>query len=105
VARRKFKATKQGNQSAAAYWANFQCIMADLDYNDTMYINQFNDGLHIDVQWQLTQLDMRPTTMVEFANKAIALGNRLFNFCTLRTRNEPQCYQEYGNAYPKPLQY
>jgi hypothetical protein len=103
VARRKFKAVRQGTQSAVAYGADFQCITADLDYNDAMYIDQFNDGLHIDVQWQLAMLDTRPTTMIEFANKAVALDNRLFNFRTLRTRNEPQYYWEYGNAYPKPL--
>ena len=34
VARRKFKNIKQGNRSAAAYWADFQRLMADLDYND-----------------------------------------------------------------------
>jgi hypothetical protein len=50
VARRKFKAIRQGNRSAAAYWVEFQRIMVDLDYNDLMYINQFNDGLHIDIQ-------------------------------------------------------
>jgi hypothetical protein len=50
VARRKFKAVRQGNRSAAAYWADIQRITADLDYNDSMYIDQFNDGLHIDVQ-------------------------------------------------------
>jgi hypothetical protein len=50
VARRKFKATRQGNCSAAVYWADFQHIMVDLDYNDSMYINQFNDRLQIDVQ-------------------------------------------------------
>jgi hypothetical protein len=50
VARRKFKAIRQGNPLAAAYWAEFQRIMVDLDYNDSMYIDQFNDGLHIDVQ-------------------------------------------------------
>jgi hypothetical protein len=105
VARRKFKAARQGNRSAAAYWADFQRIMADLDYNDAMHIDQFNDGLHIDVQLQLALLDTRPTTMIEFANRAIALDNRLFNFRTLRTRNEPQYYREYRNAYPKPLQY
>jgi hypothetical protein len=83
VARRMFKAARQGNRSAAAYWADFQSITADLDYNDAMYIDQFNDGLHIDVQRQLALLDTRPTTMIEFANKAIALDNRLFNFRTL----------------------
>jgi hypothetical protein len=43
VARRQFKATRQGNWLAAAYWADFQRITADLDYNDAMYIDQFND--------------------------------------------------------------
>jgi hypothetical protein len=50
VVRKKFKAIRQGHRSAAAYWAEFQRIMADLDYNDSMYIDQFNDGLHMDVQ-------------------------------------------------------
>jgi hypothetical protein len=59
--------------------------MADLDYNDLLYIDQFNDGLHIDVQRQLALLDTRPETIIDFANKAIALDNRLFNFRTLRT--------------------
>jgi hypothetical protein len=80
VARRNVKAARQGTRSAAAYWAKFQCIMADLDYKDAMYINQFNDGLYVNVQRQLALLDTRPTTMIEFVNKAIALDNRLFNF-------------------------
>jgi hypothetical protein len=50
VSRRKFKAIRQGNQSAVAYWAEFQRIMVDLDYNNSMYIDQFNDGLHINIQ-------------------------------------------------------
>jgi hypothetical protein len=89
VARRTFKGIRQGNRSVAAYWAEFQRIIADLDYNDPLYIDQFNDGLHIDVQRQLALLDTRPETMIDFANKAITLDNRLFNFRTLRTRNEP----------------
>jgi hypothetical protein len=54
--------------------------MADLNYNDPRYINRFNDGLHIDIQRQLALLDTRPETMIDFANKAITLDNRLFNF-------------------------
>jgi hypothetical protein len=50
--------------------------MADLDYNDSMYINQFNNGLHIDIQRQLALLETKPTTMIDFANRAIALDNR-----------------------------
>jgi hypothetical protein len=36
VARRKFKAIRQGNRSAVAYWAEFPRIVADLDYNDSV---------------------------------------------------------------------
>jgi hypothetical protein len=50
VARRKFKTIRQGNHSAAAYWVEFQRFIADLDYNDPLYIDQFNDGLHLDIQ-------------------------------------------------------
>jgi hypothetical protein len=71
VARRKLKELKQGSRSASAYWADFQRITADLDYNDAMYIDQFQDGLHLDVQRQLALLDEKPTEITEFANKAI----------------------------------
>jgi hypothetical protein len=57
VARKKFKTIRQGNRSAATYWAEFQRIMVDLDYNDPLYIDQFNDGLHLDVQRQLALLN------------------------------------------------
>jgi hypothetical protein len=35
----KFKTIKQGNYSAVAYWANFQRLIANLDYNDAIYID------------------------------------------------------------------
>jgi hypothetical protein len=66
--------------------------MADLDHNDPLYINQFNDCLHLDVQQQLALLDTRPATLTDFANKAIALDNYLVNFHTLRPQNELQYY-------------
>jgi hypothetical protein len=75
--------------------------MADLDYNDPLYIDQFNDGLHLDVQRQRALLDTRPTTMTDFANKAIALDNHLFNFRTLRPRNERQYYREHQYVHPR----
>jgi hypothetical protein len=90
VARRKFKGIRLGARSAAAYSAEFQRIKADLDYNDAMYIDQFNDGLNTDVQRQLALLDSRPDNMTAFANKAIALDNQRFNFQTLRTTYKPQ---------------
>jgi hypothetical protein len=90
VPRRKFKIMQQGAHSAVVYWAKFQRIKSDLKYNDETYIDQFSDGLNTDVQRQLALLDEGPTDLTEFANKAIALDNRLFNFCTLRTRYESQ---------------
>jgi hypothetical protein len=77
--------------------------MADLNYNHPLYIDQFNDGRHIDIQRQLALLDTRPETMIDFANKAIALDNRLFNFWILRTRNEPQYYRDHQTGYSRNL--
>jgi hypothetical protein len=99
VARRKFKTIKQGNRSAAAYWADFQRLMADLDYNDAMYIDQFHDGLNMEVQRQLALLDERPHNITDYVNKSIALDNRLFNFRTLRTRNDNQYYREFRDTH------
>jgi hypothetical protein len=39
--------------------------------------------------------------MTDFANRAIALDNRLFNFCTLRTRHEPQYYRDHPTGPPQ----
>lgn len=97
VARRKFKACRQGTRSAAAYWAEFQRITADLRYGEDVCIDQFYDGLNTDVQRQLALIETLPTEMVAYANRAIALDNRLYNFKTLRTRNEPQYAQNYQN--------
>jgi hypothetical protein len=113
VERRKFKGIQQEARSAAAYWAEFQRIKADLHYNDAMYIYQFNDGLNTDVQRQLALLNCGPDNMTDFANKAIALDNRLFNFRTLRMRYEPQFHHhlytkgpnhESRPSDPKPME-
>jgi hypothetical protein len=98
VARRKFKRIKQGNRSAGAYWADFQRLMGDLDYNDAIYIDQFHDRLNIEVQRQLPLLDERPH-ITDYVNKSIALNNRLFNFRTLRTRNDNQYYREFRDTH------
>jgi hypothetical protein len=79
--------------------------MADLDYNNSIYIDQCNDGLHIDIQRLLALLETKPTTMIDFANRAIALDNRLFNFRTLRTRHEPQYYRDYYTLHPRSQHY
>jgi hypothetical protein len=70
-----------------------------------MYIDQCHDGLNMEVQQQLALLDARPTNITNYVNKSIALDNRLFNFCTLRTWNENQYYCEFWDihvSYPHP---
>jgi hypothetical protein len=69
-----------------------------------LYYGKFNDSLHIDVQGQLALLDTRPETMIDFAKKAIALNNRLCNFRTLQTWNEPQYYWDYQTGHSRNLE-
>jgi hypothetical protein len=49
--------------------------MADLVYNNAMYIDQFHDGLNMEVQQQLALLDARPTNITDYINKSITLNN------------------------------
>jgi len=109
VARAKFMAIRQGNQSVATYWAYFQRIISDLDYNDPAYIAQFKEGLNWEVRKQLALRSTTPATITDFANEAIALDNRLAEFRALRPRNEPQFYHEqprrqtWGQRRPEPV--
>jgi hypothetical protein len=70
-----------------------------LNYNDALYIDQFHDGLNLEVQRQLALLDERPTNITDYVNKSITLDNRLFNFRTLRTRNDNQYYREFRDTH------
>jgi len=80
VALAKYRAITQGRRSAAAYWAEFQKIIADLNYGQPEYIDQFKRGLHHEVRKQLALMETLPDTIIELANQVIALDNRLFNF-------------------------
>ena len=60
---------EQGARSTALYWAEFQNIIADLDYNDSTYIDKFDAGLPERTQTQLAMLPTKPTTMT-----AVTLG-------------------------------
>jgi hypothetical protein len=73
--------------------------MADLNYNDALYIDQFHDGLNLEVQPQLTLLDERPANITDYVNKSIALDNPLFDFRTLRTQNDNQYYCEFQDTH------
>jgi len=99
VALRKYRTITQGRRSAAAYWAEFQKIIADLNYGQPEYIDQFKLGLHHEVRRQLALRDDLPDTVIELANQVIALDNRLFNF---RSANEPRQYQPHPQNYQNP---
>ena len=88
VARRKLHHCKQGPRSAATYWAEFQKLKHDLNYNDATYIDFFYDRLHPEVQRQLAIIDSLPTKITEYAHKAISLDNKLYNYRTAHRSNE-----------------
>jgi len=96
VALAKYRAITQGRRSAAAYWAEFQKIIADLNYGQPEYIDQFKKGLHHEVRRQLALRETLPDTIIELANQVIALDNRLFNF---RSTNELRQYQPHPQNY------
>jgi len=60
------------------YWAEFQNIIADLDYNDSAYINKFNASLPERTQTLLAMLPTKPTTITEYANRAMKIDNKLY---------------------------
>jgi hypothetical protein len=99
VTKVKFNKIEQGNQSAAVYWADFQNIIADLDYNDSAYIDRFDAGLPERTQTQMAMLPERPTTIVNYANKAIEIDNRLYNIRARHTKGNPR----YGSGLAQPL--
>jgi Retrotransposon gag protein/Zinc knuckle len=86
IAKVKFNKIEQGNRSTALFWAEFQNIIADLDYNDSAYIDKFDGGLPERTQTQLAMLPTRPTTITEYANKAIEIDNRLYNIRARHTK-------------------
>jgi len=68
VARVKYMKIEQGARSTALYWAEFQNIIVDLDYNDSAYIDKFDAGLPERTQTQFAMLLTKPTTITEYAN-------------------------------------
>jgi len=90
VAKVKFNKIEQGARSTALYWTEFLNIVADLDYNDSAYINRFDAGLPERTQTQLAMLPTKPTTIIEYANKAIEIDNKLYNIRARHTKGQPQ---------------
>ena len=94
VAYEKFQKIQQGTRSAAAYWAEFQKIKADLPYDDNVCVDRFRSGLHFEVRRHMTMNGTRTDVLLTYATAAIEADSRLYNLGLLGARNEPQSYQE-----------
>ena len=70
VARVKYMKIEQGARSTALYWAEFQNIIVDLNYNNSAYIDKFDAGLPERTQTQLAMLPTKLTTITKYANSA-----------------------------------
>jgi len=81
---------EQGARSTALYWGEFQNIIADLDNNDSTYIDKFDAGLPERTQTQLAMLPTKPTTMTAYANRAIEIDNKLYNIHARHTKEPPR---------------
>lgn len=80
IARHKLARCRQGPRSASTYWAEFQKIKNDLDYDDSYLIDAFKDGLHEEVRRQLAITENLPKEITKFAHQAISLDNKLYNY-------------------------
>jgi hypothetical protein len=90
VAYGKFQKIQQGSRSAAAYWADFQKIKADVPYGDDICIDRFHSGLHPEVRRHMVMNGIRTEVLVDFATAAIEADSRLYNLGVLGVRNETQ---------------
>ena len=90
VVRVKYMKIEQGARSTALYWAEFQNIITDLDYNDSAYIDKFDAGLPERTQTQLAMLPTKPTNMTAYANRAIEIDNKLYNIRARHTKGPPR---------------
>ena len=90
VAYGKFQKIQQGPRLAAAYWADFQKIKADVPYGDDICIDRFRSGLHPEVRRHMVMNGTRTEVLVDFATAAIEADSRLYNLGVLGVRNETQ---------------
>jgi hypothetical protein len=90
VAYEKFQKIQQGSRSAAAYWAEFQKIKADLPYADDVCVDRFRSGLHFEVRRHMTMNGVRTDVLLTYVTAAIEADSRLYNLGILGTRNDAQ---------------
>jgi hypothetical protein len=88
----KFQKIEQGNRTAAAYWAEFQKIKADLTFPDNVCIARFRSGLHLEVKRYMILHGTPTTDLITFATAAIQADSRLcqLGLITRRTSKQPE---------------
>jgi hypothetical protein len=92
VAYEKFQKIEQGNRTAAAYWAEFQKIKADLAFPDNVCIARFRNGLHLEVKRYMVLHGTPTTNLTTFATAAIQADSRLcqLGLIARRPSKEPE---------------
>jgi Retrotransposon gag protein/Zinc knuckle len=102
VAYEKFQKIQQGNRTAAAYWAEFQKIKADLPYSDNICIARFRAGLHSEVRRHLVMSETPATVLVDYATAAIKADSRLCHLGVITRRSTTQPEPRF-HAGPKEV--
>jgi hypothetical protein len=103
MAYEKFQKIQQGNRTAAAYWAEFQKIKADLPYSDNVCIARFRSGLHPEVRRHLVMNETPATVLVDFATAAIKADSRLCHLGVIPRRNITQL-DRFPTVTKEPVQ-
>jgi hypothetical protein len=105
VAYEKFQKIQQGNRTAAAYWADFQKIKADLPYSDNICIARFRSGLHPEVRRHLVMNETPATVLVDFATAAIKADSRLCHLGVIPRRTislQDRFHTTHKDPAPQP---
>jgi Retrotransposon gag protein len=89
VAANKMRRLTQGSQSASSYAADFRQLAADLDYNESTLIFQFQSGLNNDIKDMLLHFD-HPSDLSSCVDMAIRCDNRLYERRQDRREQIPQ---------------
>ena len=95
MAYEKFQKIQQGNRTAAAYWAKFQKIKADLPYSNDICIIRFCSRLHQAVRRHLVMSETPSTVLVDFVMAAIKADSHVCHLGVIPRRNTTQLQDQF----------
>jgi hypothetical protein len=75
TAKHKLDSLRQTNREFVAYYADFQCIMANLDHSKQAKIHALVDSLSMDLCEALVTQHL-PTTLTEYVTLLTCLNNK-----------------------------